>query len=171
MAYGRGGNDGVLLRRSGKHIRTAHWSASPHHSPLSHSHQHQPTTPILSCPSTILLLIWTTSSACSMGSPPPFPLLMARLRPTLPLLVLGVVRLPDLLTLPVSLVNQSPPPSPSMSTDTSSAGEIASSLTLSSQKSADGLKARPFAMICLKTYIFGTSFMLGRWFGGTGTGM
>ena len=40
MAYGRGGNDGVLLCRSGKHIRTAHWSASPHHSPLSHSHQH-----------------------------------------------------------------------------------------------------------------------------------
>jgi len=40
MAYGRGGNDGVLLRRSGKHIRIAHWSASPHHSPLSHSHQH-----------------------------------------------------------------------------------------------------------------------------------
>jgi len=87
MVYGRGGNDGVLLHRSGKHIRTAHWSASPHHSPLSHSHQHQPTTPILSCPSTILLLIWTTSSACSMGSPPPFPLLMARLRPALPLLV------------------------------------------------------------------------------------
>jgi len=40
MAYGHGGNDGVLLCRSGKHIRTAHWSASPHHSPLSHSHQH-----------------------------------------------------------------------------------------------------------------------------------
>jgi len=40
MDYGRGGNDGVLLRRRGKHIRTAHWSASPHHSPLSHSHQH-----------------------------------------------------------------------------------------------------------------------------------
>jgi len=40
MVYGCGGNDGVLLRRSGKHIRTAHWSASPHHSPLSHSHQH-----------------------------------------------------------------------------------------------------------------------------------
>ena len=28
MAYGRGGNDGVLLHRSGKHIRTAHWSVS-----------------------------------------------------------------------------------------------------------------------------------------------
>jgi len=40
MVYGRGGNDGVLLRRSGKYIRTAHWSASPHHFPLSHSHQH-----------------------------------------------------------------------------------------------------------------------------------
>jgi len=38
MAHGRSGNDGVLLRRSGKHIRTAHWSASPHHSPLSHSY-------------------------------------------------------------------------------------------------------------------------------------
>ena len=47
MAYGRGGNDGVLLRRSGKHIRTAHWLASPHHSPLSHSHQHQPHQPII----------------------------------------------------------------------------------------------------------------------------
>jgi len=164
MAYGCSGNDGVLLRRSGKHIRTAHWSASPHHSPLSHSHQYQPTTSILSCPSTILLLTWTTSSACSMGSPPPFPLLMARLRPVLPLLVLGVVRLPSLLVLPVSLVCRSLPPSPSTLTDTSSAGEIASSLTLSSQKSADGLKARLFAMIGLKTYIFGTSFMLGRWF-------
>jgi len=164
MAYGRGGNDGVLLRQSGKHIRTAHWLASPHHSPLSHSHQHQPTTPILSCPSTILLLIWTTSLACSMGSPPPFPLLMARLQLALQLLVPGVVRLPDHLVLPASLVNQSLPPLPSTSTDTSSAGEIASSLTLSSQKSADGLKARPFTMIGLKTYIFRTLFMLGRWF-------
>ena len=45
MAYGCGGNDGVLLRRSGKHIRTAHWSASPHHSSLSHSYQHQPHQP------------------------------------------------------------------------------------------------------------------------------
>ena len=35
MDYGRGGNDGVLLCRSGKYIRTAHWSASPHHSPFS----------------------------------------------------------------------------------------------------------------------------------------
>jgi len=125
----------------------------------------------LSCPSTILLLIWTTSSACSMGSPPPFPLLMARLQPALPLLVPRVVRLPDRLALLVSLVNQSPPPSPSTSTDISSAGEIASSLTLSSQKSVDRLKARPFAMIGLRTYTFGTSFMLGRWFGGTGIGM
>jgi len=40
MVYGHGGNDGVLLRQSGKHIRTAYWLASPHHSPLSHSHQH-----------------------------------------------------------------------------------------------------------------------------------
>jgi len=40
MDYGCGGNDGVLLRRSGEHIRTAHWLASPHHSTLSHSHQH-----------------------------------------------------------------------------------------------------------------------------------
>jgi len=170
MAYGHGGNDGVLLGRSGKHIRTAHWSASPHHSPLNHSHQHQPTTPILSCPSTILLLIWTTSSTCSMGSPPPFHLLMARLRPAPLLLAPRVVRLPDHLALPVSLVNQLPPPSPSTSTDISSAGEIASSLTLSSQKSVDGLKVRPFAMIGLKTYTFGTLSMLGRWFGGTGTG-
>jgi len=162
MAYGCGGNDGVLLRRSGKHIRTAHWSASPHHSPLSHSHQYQPTTPILTCPSTLLLLVWITSSACFMGNRPPSPLLTTRLWPALPLLVPRVVRLPDLLVLPASLVSPSLPPSPSTSTDTSSAGEIASSLTLSSQKSADGLKARPFAMIGLKTYIFGTLFMLGR---------
>ena len=40
MDYGCSGNDGVLLRQSGEHIRTAHWSASPHHSTLSHSHQH-----------------------------------------------------------------------------------------------------------------------------------
>jgi len=40
MDYGCGGNDGVLLRQSGEHIRTAHWLASPHHSTLSHSHQH-----------------------------------------------------------------------------------------------------------------------------------
>jgi len=40
MDYGHGGNDGVLLRQSGEHIRTAHWLASPHHSSLSHSHQH-----------------------------------------------------------------------------------------------------------------------------------
>jgi len=40
MVYGHGGNDGVLLCRGGKHIRTAHWLASPHHSSLSHSHQH-----------------------------------------------------------------------------------------------------------------------------------
>jgi len=40
MDYGCGGNDGVLLGRSGEYIRTAHWSASPHHSTLSHSHQH-----------------------------------------------------------------------------------------------------------------------------------
>jgi len=171
MAYGRGGNDGVLLRRSGKHIRTAHWSASPYHSPLSHSHQYQPTTPILACLLMTLLLIWITSSACSMGSPPPFPFLIIRLRPALPLLVLGVVRLLNHLVLPASLVNRSLLPSPSTSTDISSAGEIASSLTLFLQKSVDGLKARPFVTIGLKTYIFGTLCMLGRWFGGTGSGM
>jgi len=153
MAYGRGGNDGVLLRRSGKHIRTAHWSASPHHSPLSHSHQHQPTTPILSCPSTILLLIWTTSSACSMGSPPPFPLLMARLRPALPLLVPRVVRLPDLLVLLASLVRQLPPPLLSMSTAISFAGGIASSLILFLLRLVDKLRARPSATIGSRTSI------------------
>jgi len=153
MAYGRSGNDGVLLRRSGKHIRTAHWSASPHHSPLSHSHQHQPTTPILTCPSMILLLIWTTSSACSMGSPPPFPLLMARLRPTLPLLVPRVVRLPDLLVLLASLANQSPPPSPLTSTVTSFAGGIVTSPILFSLRSVDELRARPSTMIDSRTSI------------------
>jgi len=130
-----------------------------------------PTTPILLCPLMTLCLVWTTSLACFMGNPPPSLLLITRFRPALPLLVLRVVRLPDLLTLPASLVSRSPPPSPSMSTDTSSVGEIASFLTLSLQKSVDGLKARPFAMIGLKTYTFGTSFMLGRWFGGTGIGM
>jgi len=40
MDYGHGGNDGVLLCRSGEHIRIAHWLASPHHSTLNHSHQH-----------------------------------------------------------------------------------------------------------------------------------
>jgi len=169
MVYGRSGNDGVLLRRSGKHIRTAHWSASPHHSPLSHSCQHYHTNQS-ACPSTTLLLVWTTSLACSTGNPPPSLLLTTRLRPVLLPLVLGVARLPNLLAPPASLISRSLPPLPSTSTDTSSAGEIASSLTLSSQKSAGRLKARPFAMIGLKTYIFGTSFMLGRWFGGTGTG-
>jgi len=107
MVYGCGGNDGVLLCRSGKHIRTAHWLASPHHSPLSHYHQHQPTTPILTCPSTTLLLVWIMSLACFMGNLPPSPLLTTRLRPALPLLVLRVVRLPDLLGLPAFLANQS----------------------------------------------------------------
>jgi len=153
MAYGRGGNDGVLLRRSGKHIRTCSLVGKSPSFPLSHSHQHQPTTPILSCPSTILLLIWTTSSACSMGSPSPFPLLMARLRLTLPLLVPRVVRLLDRLALPVSLVNQSPPPLPSTSADTSSTGGIVTSPILFSLRSVDKLRARPSAMIDSRTSI------------------
>jgi len=153
MAYGRGGNDGVLLRRSGKHIRTAHWSASPHHSPLSHSHQHQPTTPILVCLSMTLRLVWTTSLACSMGSPPPSLLLTTRLRPVLQLLVLRVIRLPDLLVLLASLVRQSPPPSPSTSTVTSFAGGIVTSPILFSLRSVDELRARPSAMIDSRTSI------------------
>jgi len=153
MAYGRGGNDGVLLRRSGKHIRTAHWSASPRHSPLSHSHQYQPTTPILSCPSTTPLLVWTMSSACFMGNRPPSPLLTTRLRPALPLLVLGVVRLPSLLVLPASLANQSPPPSPSTSTVTSFAGGIVTSPILFLPRLVDGLRARPSATTDSRTSI------------------
>jgi len=151
MVYGCGGNDGVLLRRSGKHIRTAHWSASPHHSPLSHYHQHQPTTPILTCPSMTLLLVWITSSACFMGNLPPSPLLTTRLRPTLPLLVPRVVRLPDLLALPAFLTNQSPPLSPSTSTVTSFAGGIITSPILFSLKLVDGLRARLSAMTDSRT--------------------
>jgi len=153
MAYGHGGNDGVLLCQSGKHIRTAHWSASPHHSPLSHSHQHQPTTPILLCPLTTLLLVWITTSACFMGNRPPSPLLTTRLRPALPLLVLRVVRLPDLPVLPASLVRQSPPPSPSMSMVISSAGGIVTSPILFSLRSVGELRARPSAMIDSRTSI------------------
>jgi len=153
MAHGHGGNDGVLLRRSGKHIRTAHWSASPHHSPLSHSHQHQPTTPILACLSMTLCLVWITSSACSMGSPPPSLLLTTRLWPVLQLLVLRVVRLPDLLVLLASLVRQSPPPSPSTSTVTNFAGGIITSPILFSLRSVDELRARPSAMIDSRTSI------------------
>ena len=153
MAYGRSGNDGVLLRRSGKHIRTAHWSASPHHSPLSHYYQYQPTTSILTWLSTTLPPVWTTSSACFMGNHPPSPLLTTRLRPTLPLLVPRVVRLPDLLALPAFLANQSPPPSPSMLTVTSFAGGIVISLILFSLRSVDELRARPSAMIDSRTSI------------------
>jgi len=153
MAYGRGGNDGVLLRRSGKHIRTAHWSASPHHSPLSHSHQHQPTTPIPACLSMTLLLVWTTSSACFMGNLPPSPLLTTRLRPALPLLVPRVVRLPDLLVLLAFLANRLPPLSPSMSTVTSFVGGIVTSPILFSPRLVDGLRARPSAMTDSRTSI------------------
>jgi len=153
MVYGCGGNDGVLLHQSGKHIRTAHWSASPHYSPLSHYHQHQPTTPILTCPSTTLLLVWITSSACFMGNLPPSPLLTARLWPALPLLVPRVVRLPDLLALPAFLAKRSPPPFPSTSMGTSFAGGIVTSPILFSLRSVDELRARPSAMIDSRTSI------------------
>jgi len=153
MVYGRGGNDGVLLCRSGKHIRTAHWSASPHHSPLSHYHQHQLTTPTLTCLLMTLRLVWITSSACFTGSLPPFPLLTTRLQPALQLLVLGVVRLPNLPVLPASLVRQSPPLSPSMSTVTSFAGGIVTSPILFSLRSVDELRARLSAMIDSRTSI------------------
>jgi len=162
MDYGHGGNDGVLLCRSGEHIRTAaHWLASPHHSTLSHSHQHYHLQQASmsfddssSCMDNILGMIHGESSTI----PPSHYKAPARTPTSRP----GVVRLPNHLVLPASLVRQSPSPLPSTSTVTSSAGEIASSLTLSSQKSADGLKVRPFAMICSRTSIFGTSFMLGR---------
>jgi len=153
MDYGRGGNDGVLLCRSGEYIRTAHWSASPHHSPLSHSYQHQPTTPIPACLSMTLLPVWTTSSACFMENHPPSPLLTTRLWPAFPLLVLGVVRLPDLLALLASLTNRLPPPSPSTSTVTSFAGGIVTSPILFSLRSVDELRARPSAMIDSRTSI------------------
>jgi len=153
MAYGRGGNDGVLLRRSGKHIRTAHWLASPHHSPLSHSHQYQPTTPIPACLSMTPLPVWTTSSACFTGNPPPSPLLTTRLRPVLPLLVLGVTRPPNLLVPPASLVRQSPPSSLSTSMVTSFAGGIVTSHTLFSLRLVDGPRVRPFVMIGSRTSI------------------
>jgi len=153
MAYGRGGNDGVLLCRSGKHIRTAHWSASPHHSPLSHSHQHQPTTPIPACLSMTLLPVWTTSSACFMGNHPPSPLLTTKLRPVLPLLIPGVVRLPNLPVLPASLVRQSPPSSLSTSMDTSSAGGIIIFPTLFWLRSVDEPRVRLSTMIGSRTSI------------------
>jgi len=153
MAYGCGGNDGVLLCRSGKHIRTAHWLASPHHSPLSRSHQHQPTTPILACLSMTLLPVWTTSSACFMGNRPPSPLLTTKLWPVHPLLVPAVVRLPNRLVLPASLANQSSPPSLSTSTDTSSAGEIIISPILFSLRSVDEPRVRLSAMIGSRTSI------------------
>jgi len=153
MAYGRGGNDGVLLRRSGKHIRTAHWSASPHHSPLSHSHQHQPTTPIPACLSMTPLPVWTTFSACFTGNHPPSPLLTTRLRPALLLLVLGVIRPPNLLVPPASLVRQSPPSSPSTSTVTSFVGGIVTSPTLFSLRLVDGPRVRPSVMIGSRTSI------------------
>jgi len=153
MAHGRGGNDGVLLRQSGKHIRTAHWSASPHHSPLSHSHQHQPTTPIPACLSMTLLPVWTTSLACFMGNHPPSPLLTTRLRPALPLLVLGVIKPPNLLVPPASLVRQLLPSSPSMSMVTSFAGGIAISLILFLLRLVDGPRVRPSAMIGSRTSI------------------
>ena len=152
MAYGHGGNDGVLLRRSGKHIRTTHWLASPHHSPLSHYHQHQSTTPILTCLS-MTLPVWTTSSACFMGNLPPSLLLITRLWPALQLLVPRVVRLPDHLVLPASLVSRSPPPSPSTSTVTSFAGGIVTSPILFSLKLVDGLRARPSATTDSRTSI------------------
>jgi len=152
MAYGRGGNDGVLLPRSGKHIRTAHWSASPHHSPLSHSHQHQPINQS-TCLSMTLPPVWTTSSACFMGNRPPSPLLTTRLRPALPLLVLRVIRPPNLLVLPASLVRQLPPSSPSTSMDTSSAGGIVIFPTLFLLRLVDGPRARPSAMIGSRTSI------------------
>jgi len=71
---------------------------------------------ILACLSMTPLLVWTTSLACFMGNRLPSPLLTTRLRPTLPLLIPGVVRLPNLPVLPAFLARQSSPPSPSMST-------------------------------------------------------
>jgi len=105
-----------------------------------------------------------------MASPPLSPLLTTRLWPVQPLLVLGVVRLPNHLAPLASLISRSPLPSPSMSTITSFAGETAFSLTPLLPKSANGLRARPFVMIGSRTFILGTSFKQGRWFGATGLG-
>jgi len=80
-------------------------------------------------------------------------LLTTRLRPALPLLVLRVVRLPDLLELPAFLANQLPPPSPSTSTVTSFAGGIVTSPILFSLKLVDGLRARPSVMTDSRTSI------------------
>jgi len=151
MVYGRSGNDGVLLHRSGEHIRTAHWLASPHHSTTQPLPPTLPTTPILLCPLMTLRLVWTKSSACFMGNPPPSLLLITRLQPTLQLLVPRVVRLPDLLVLPAALANQSPPPSPLTSTVISFAGGIVTSPTLFSLKLVDELRARPSVMIDSRT--------------------
>ena len=152
MAYGRGGNDGVLLRRSGKHIRTAHWSASPHHSPLSHYHQHQPTTPILTCPSTLLLLVWITSSACFMGNLPPSPSHYKASARTPASHPKGrqTPRPPRTSGFPCQSVT---PSFPSMSMVTSFAGGIITSPILFSLRSVDELRARPSAMIDSRTYI------------------
>jgi len=161
MDYGRGGNNGVLLRRSGEYIRTAHWLASPHHSTLSHSHQHyhsQHTSMSFnnssSCMDNVLSMIHGESSTS--------PLPNTRLQPTLPLLVLGVVRLLNRLVLPASLVSQSPLPSPSTSTATSFAGEIASSLILFLLRSVDELRASLFATTGSRISICETLFMPGR---------
>jgi len=152
MVYGRGGNDGVLLRRSGKHIRTAHWSASPHHSSLSHSHQHhhpQHTSMSFndssSCMDNILGMIHGESSTI----PPSHYKAPARTPASRP----RGRRLQSHLVLPASLVSRSPPPSPSTSTVTSSAGEIASSPILFLLRSVDGLRARPSITIDSRTSI------------------
>ena len=125
-----------------EHIRTAHWLASPHHSTLSHSHQHL-AQPTISCLPTIPLI---TSLAPSMVSPALSPLLMARLRPVLQLLVLMDIKLPNHLAPLASLASQPPPPSTSMSTTTSVVRETVSSLIPTLQKSGTGLRASPFVM-------------------------
>jgi len=161
MDYGRGGNDGVLLCQSGEHIRTAQWLASPHHSTLSHSHQHyHPYYTIsmsfsdASCFDNALDMIYGESSTipsshgkASAHTPASRP--QGRQTPKPP-------------RTSSSLIRQSLPPSPSTSTVTSFAGEIASSLILFLLRSVVRLRARPFATIDSRTSICKTLYMLGR---------
>jgi len=161
MDYGHGGNDGVLLRQSGEHIRTAHWLVSPHHSTLSHSHQHyhpQHTSMSFddssSCMDNILGMIHGESSTI----PPSHYKASARTPASRP----RGRQTPKPPRTPSPPVRQLPPPLPSTSMVTSFAGEIASSLILFSLRSVDELRVRPFTTIGSRTSICGTLFMPGR---------
>jgi len=161
MVYGLGGNYGVLLRQSREHIRTAHWSASPHHSTLSHSHQHNhPQQASMSfddsssCMDNILGMIHGESSTI----PPSHYKASARTPASCPR-GRQTSKPPRTSGFPRQAV---PPPLPSTSMVTSFAGEIASSLILFSLRSVDKLRVRPFATIGSRTSICRALFMPGR---------